>query len=41
MVTKGAETAILDRVKSGPHNITLEHVNYYATVGERLYVLLF
>ena len=39
MVTKGAETAILNRVKTGPHNVTSEHVDYYATVGETLCVL--
>ena len=40
MVTKGADTAVLSRVKSGPHDVTLDAVNYYATVG-KTFVLRF
>lgn len=32
MLVKGAETAVLDRLASGPKNITLDHVNEYAEV---------
>ena len=32
MLVKGAETSILDRLASGPGDVTLEHVNEYAEV---------
>lgn len=32
MLVKGAETAVLDRLASGPKDITLDHVNEYAEV---------
>ncbi|XP_027044475.1 probable phospholipid-transporting ATPase IF [Pocillopora damicornis] len=35
MLVKGAETAVLDRLASGPKDITLDHVNEYAEKGLR------
>ena len=32
MLVKGAETAVLDRLASGPRDDTLDHVNEYAEV---------
>ena len=32
MLVKGAETAVLDQLASGPRDITLDHVNEYAVV---------
>lgn len=32
MLVKGADTAVLDRLVSGPKDITLDHVNEYAEV---------
>ncbi|XP_048588932.1 phospholipid-transporting ATPase IF isoform X3 [Nematostella vectensis] len=35
MLTKGAETAILDRLESGPKDVTADHVDGYAEQGLR------
>ncbi|XP_020622281.1 probable phospholipid-transporting ATPase IF isoform X1 [Orbicella faveolata] len=35
MLVKGAETAVLDQLASGPRDITLDHVNEYAVKGLR------
>ena len=32
MLVKGAETAVLDQLASGPRDVTLDHVNEYAEV---------
>ena len=32
MLVKGAETAVLDKLASGPGDVTLNHVNEYAEV---------
>lgn len=32
MLVKGAETAVLDQLGSGPRDVTLDHVNEYAEV---------
>ena len=32
MLVKGAETAVLDQLASGPRDVTLDHVNQYAEV---------
>ncbi|XP_069104110.1 phospholipid-transporting ATPase IF-like isoform X3 [Argopecten irradians] len=39
LLCKGAESAILDRVRSGAKEVTLEHVNDYALLGLRTLVL--
>ncbi|XP_068732876.1 LOW QUALITY PROTEIN: phospholipid-transporting ATPase IF-like [Montipora capricornis] len=39
MLVKGAETSILDRLASGPGDVTLEHVNEYAEKGLRTLVI--
>ena len=34
LLVKGAETSILDRLASGPGEVTLDHINEYAEVIE-------
>ena len=36
MLVKGAETAVLDQLASGPRDVTLDHVNEYAEVCDVL-----
>ena len=33
MLCKGAETAILEKTRNGPTDVTLSHINCYAEVG--------
>lgn len=37
MLVKGAETAVLDQLASGPRDVTLDHVNEYAEVFRLAY----
>ena len=37
MLVKGAETAVLDQLASGPRDVTLDHVNEYAEVFIYMY----